>query len=152
MMLHDEIGMMTSDGCAARWRCLPGGVGFARWRPGMAPRQADGAAPSSGSGAAQDEARGTGSAGRGTGHGRRRRAVLRLCAGLEHAARGEAAFIGAQPDASQARTPIPWRRRRYRPRRPGQWPLAHMGSAWAAARPATGGGRLGRAFGLGPVR
>jgi hypothetical protein len=27
-----------------------------------------------------------------------------------------------------------------------------MGSAWAAAGPAAGGGRLGRAFGLDPVR
>jgi hypothetical protein len=29
---------------------------------------------------------------------------------------------------------------------------APMGSVWAAAGPAAGGGRLGRAFGLGPVR
>jgi hypothetical protein len=27
-----------------------------------------------------------------------------------------------------------------------------LGSAWATAGPAAGGGRLGRAFGLGPVR
>jgi hypothetical protein len=35
---------------------------------------------------------------------------------------------------------------------PGLWPLAQMGSAWVAAGPAEGGGRLGRAFGLSPVR
>jgi hypothetical protein len=29
----DEIGMTTSDGCAARWRCLPSGVALLRRAP-----------------------------------------------------------------------------------------------------------------------